>query len=413
MPGQYDGFTNPPTVAEIRDDDINAGEIEVITVGTRRYHTEFSAGVTGDLPAGTFEWLFTSGPDGGRFNNKWGKGIAITLNDVEQYFIGGANSTITLTEGNWYTMNFADNGYNNTDGILMETSSQPGVLTDGGSANTPLFGQPTVVTATYTTAPATEQNTYIRYSTDDFLTSAYVQMTCTGTVCTGNIPDQGAGTMVDYYILSSTLSTGSDLEVFPDLSTINSDINGGANYTYTEPAVMPVEWSQFTVELMGPKTLLTWATTTEQNNDYFAVQRSTNATDYQTIGRVAGNGTTEIEQQYRFVDERTPAGVSYYRLAQTDFDGTIHYSKILSIERRSEVEVDVYPNPVSEVLYYQYPEVREAHRVFVRSAAGNIVLADRFREQGRLDVAELPNGLYFLEIVNRSGVAISTRRFVK
>ena len=178
-------------------------------------------------------------------------------------------------------------------------------------------------------------------------------------------------------------------------------------------AVLPVVMKNFSAAVQDNNIHLTWTTSTEQNNDYFAVQRSTNATDYQTIGRVAGNGTTEIEQQYRFVDERTPAGVSYYRLAQTDFDGTIHYSKILSVERRREVEVDVYPNPVSEVLYYQYPEVREAHRVFVRSAAGNIVLADRFREQGRLDVAELPNGLYFLEIVNRSGVAISTRRFVK
>lgn len=64
-----------------------------------------------------------------------------------------------------------------------------------------------------------------------------------------------------------------------------------------------------------------WTTVSERDNDYFLVQRSSNGIDFETIGFVDGNGTTEWEMDYEFVDPAPFKGVSYYKLKQVDLDG--------------------------------------------------------------------------------------------
>ena len=45
---------------------------------------------------------------------------------------------------------------------------------------------------------------------------------------------------------------------------------------------------------------LVWTTITERDNDYFLIQRSRNGLDFETIGLVDGNGTTEWEMNYDY-----------------------------------------------------------------------------------------------------------------
>ncbi|MDR1761005.1 MAG: hypothetical protein LBR55_01000, partial [Bacteroidales bacterium] len=72
-------------------------------------------------------------------------------------------------------------------------------------------------------------------------------------------------------------------------------------------------------------------TLTETNNDYFTVQRSGNGNNFENIAEVLGAGTTVLPQYYAYVDERPLAGVSYYRLKQTDFDGKQSYTYVVPV----------------------------------------------------------------------------------
>src|SRR5690606_31031404 len=85
-------------------------------------------------------------------------------------------------------------------------------------------------------------------------------------------------------------------------------------------------------------------------NDYFTVERSQNGIHYEVIGEVQGYGTTNEQQDYEFVDSNPLQGLSYYRLRQTDFDGTTEIFRPVSVvfEGLASASASVFPNPFSQ-----------------------------------------------------------------
>jgi hypothetical protein len=72
---------------------------------------------------------------------------------------------------------------------------------------------------------------------------------------------------------------------------------------------------------------LKWSTASELNNNYFTVERSTNGENFSLCGIVDGKGNTTELSNYYFTDYNVSAGIIYYRLTQTDYDGK---SEVLS-----------------------------------------------------------------------------------
>ena len=94
---------------------------------------------------------------------------------------------------------------------------------------------------------------------------------------------------------------------------------------------LPVELMTFTARSAGPVSVLNWATATEYNNDYFAVERSADGLAFALLGQVAGAGTSSSLRSYSFTDERPPVAVAYYRLRQVDYVGAATYSPVVSV----------------------------------------------------------------------------------
>jgi hypothetical protein len=86
-------------------------------------------------------------------------------------------------------------------------------------------------------------------------------------------------------------------------------------------ALLPVTFSGFTTRLRNGAALLQWSTLSELNNQGFAIERSTDGITFSKIGFVKGAGTTNAKMQYQYSDYGF-SGSAYYRLEQTDFDGT-------------------------------------------------------------------------------------------
>ena len=101
--------------------------------------------------------------------------------------------------------------------------------------------------------------------------------------------------------------------------------------TVTVNNPLPVELMTFTARSAGPVSVLNWATATEYNNDYFAVERSADGLAFALLGQVAGAGTSSSLRSYSFTDERPPVAVAYYRLRQVDYIGAATYSPVVSV----------------------------------------------------------------------------------
>lgn len=95
---------------------------------------------------------------------------------------------------------------------------------------------------------------------------------------------------------------------------------------------LPIELLSFTAKYQDGIVLLNWATGSEINNDYFTLERSRDALNAEIIGFVDGAGNSSRTLHYQFVDRDPLPGISYYRLKQTDYDGSFEYSQWMAVQ---------------------------------------------------------------------------------
>lgn len=112
-------------------------------------------------------------------------------------------------------------------------------------------------------------------------------------------------------------------------------------------SLMPVTLLFFEVDDVNHEAIvLTWATASEENFDYFVIESSINGREFSEIGRVTGNGTTNVRHDYSF-DVVSPAiGKTYFRLKSVDFDGYTETFKIISATYEAGKTAKIFPNPV-------------------------------------------------------------------
>ncbi len=107
---------------------------------------------------------------------------------------------------------------------------------------------------------------------------------------------------------------------------------------------LPVTWNTF--EVYGQaleqeiSANLVWSTASETNNDYFTIERSFNAKDFEEITQLKGSGNSSKINQYRYFDA-LPLELNkdvYYRIKQTDYDGKYSYSEIKKLSYKEVLE---------------------------------------------------------------------------
>lgn len=113
--------------------------------------------------------------------------------------------------------------------------------------------------------------------------------------------------------------------------------------------ILPVTISLIYGQNIGRDNLINWETASEINNDYFTILKSTDLENWISIGTVQGFGNSNETIKYEFKDDKVNSERNYYQLRQTDYDGSVTFSKIISID--SELEsIKPFPNPVSSTL---------------------------------------------------------------
>lgn len=178
---------------------------------------------------------------------------------------------------------------------------------------------------------------------------------------------------------------------------------------------LPVELTHFDVRAEREGIRLTWATASEHNSAYFDIERSGSDARFEPIGRIAAAGHSLEERRYEFFDARPLPGLNYYRLRQTDTDGSFSYSPIRQAQAAAESGLRVFPLPAREVLH-----VAGAHSAAEPDVRWQICdLMGRIWRQGAaadssgwdIPVHDLPPGHYLLQC--SIGGQQQTRRFQK
>lgn len=101
---------------------------------------------------------------------------------------------------------------------------------------------------------------------------------------------------------------------------------------------LPVELNYFSAAAVpGKQVQVDWVTASEINNDYFVIEKSTDANHFETAGVVKGAGNSVNFLNYSFIDEHPlNENISYYRLKQVDYNGAFEFSRIAAVSFSGE-----------------------------------------------------------------------------
>jgi len=178
---------------------------------------------------------------------------------------------------------------------------------------------------------------------------------------------------------------------------------------------LPVELISFTVKAAGKEAELRWATATEINNDYFAIEHSTDGRHFTEIGRVGGAGTTQQEQRYAFLHRSPAKGLNYYRLKQCDYDGASEYSPIQSVLLEGDNSWAAWPTLARDLVAIEWAEALESEAaVEVFNLAGRKMFSQEAPARTakmQIPVADWAPGLYWVLVKDRG--EMSAQPFVK
>jgi hypothetical protein len=171
---------------------------------------------------------------------------------------------------------------------------------------------------------------------------------------------------------------------------------------------VPVELTAFSASVSDKDVILNWATATETNNSGFNIERKAISSSWETIGFVAGFGTTTEAKSYSFVDSKLDAGSYTYRLKQIDFDGTFEYSNEAEVDFAVPAEFSLlqnYPNPFNPATKIAFTLPVESHLTLkVFNILGEEVTTLYNASMGAgshnldFDASNLNSGIYFYQL---------------
>jgi len=165
---------------------------------------------------------------------------------------------------------------------------------------------------------------------------------------------------------------------------------------------LPITLISFTAFFANNEVRLNWSTSAEINNDFFTVQKSQDQSGWENVLQVPGHGTSSTTQFYSANDPQPYAGISYYRLKQTDIDGKESYSPIVSVKLEEEnSDVSVYPNPASNQLVIHFLS-NGNYQIALAGINGQIVhnSASVSVSEMTVDVSQFKAGIYFIHILH-------------
>jgi hypothetical protein len=217
----------------------------------------------------------------------------------------------------------------------------------------------------------------------------------------GLVKDNGSGAWLLIGSGGSGSPSGSIAGTFTSFSTFTlANLTGGTN-------PLPVELVSFSARVSGEQVIIDWSTASELNNDFFTIERSQDGLSFEGIARIIGAGTTNQPMKYQSIDYLPLPGISYYRLKQTDFDGTFDYSKIVVVSFEGQFGFTAYPTVTQAILNLQVSGKRNDQLMLRLYDLKGIVRFEKMlimnmaNERVVLDqLDQLPRGLYILNISN-------------
>ncbi len=274
-----------------------------------------------------------------------------------------------------------------------------------------------------TPVTATDDYDYAIFGPGATCASLGTPLRCSDSGATGVTGTQGAALDVSEDVtgdkFTSTLNVvaGQTFIMMVDEWTPNTGggytLSFGGSTASLDCTVLPVELLKFEAIYLPKDDAVDvyWITETENNNDFFDLEKSYDGVKFDFVKRMDGQGTSPYETQYFVNDTETRESTIYYRIKQVDLDGNTKYSRVTSVNILAELknQLYMYPNPTNGNVNITFSnKTEEVYEMVVMDAKGFVVETRMINatvgldNNAEIDLTNFKKGIYFVSISNSS-----------
>jgi hypothetical protein len=196
--------------------------------------------------------------------------------------------------------------------------------------------------------------------------------------------------------------------------TINAALVAADTATYTalkaNPdicSVLPIQLSALQAVYQTGHVQLSWNAYAASNAGSFIIEYSADGRTYATAGEVTAISGSNETTRYQFTHYTNLTGTIYYRIRETDADGSVYYSNTLLVKtgNATNASLQVFPNPFTASVQINLQlEKNGAIQIVLFDAGGRMI--KKLERQGSTgnntivinDLSILQPGVYLIKI---------------
>jgi hypothetical protein len=208
----------------------------------------------------------------------------------------------------------------------------------------------------------------------------------------------------EFRISSSVRTAGWITTSYNNQNTPSSFYSIGSEVTAaTLCAILPIKLLGIKATEASDGIDVEWTTATEENNEKFILQRSTDGLNWTEVTEVKGAGNSINAITYRYKDNQvTFSGRYYYRLKQIDFDGAFTYSSPCAVDFSGADKPFVYllRDQHEAVVAWHGDDISDISFFSMQGGKVNVVEKSNYT----FDYSSLTPGIYIVRIQYSKGV---------
>jgi len=194
--------------------------------------------------------------------------------------------------------------------------------------------------------------------------------------------------------------------------------NYNIDFGFSNNSLLAVNKLDLSANTVNSDVKLKWNTVSEQNVNMYIIERSTNNTQFSTVGTAVSKGNGSFTYLHTDNINELNATKIYYRIKAIDNNGNVHYSVTVSVNSKQSAKLTITPNPFVSFIQVQAPADKNSIGTMrIVSAGGQVILhrsVQLVKGQNSFTVDGLGNtakGMYYFEL--ESGGSVTREKIVK
>lgn len=183
------------------------------------------------------------------------------------------------------------------------------------------------------------------------------------------------------------------------------------NLKFVPKNILPIKLLNYDLSIKDNLVFLNWETSSEENNDFFTIEKSKDGYDYNFVGLIKGSGNSNVNNTYYIIDYEPYIGISYYRLTQTDYDGKTESYKPLVLNNIKYDGIIIFPNPSED--YINIVLNNECYILYLYDNIGRKIYEDVINNNNyKLNMNKFNKGEYNLVIKDSNNIIVKNSKII-